>query len=66
MTEFKSGDRVKMKCYYNDKNAHRKEGKYAHGQVTIVTEYSCKVLFDEDWAPKYWYYLKEDLELDNG
>ena len=55
-----------MKCYYNNKDAHPKEGRYAHGQVTLVTEYSCKVLFDEDWAPKYWYYLKEDLELDNG
>lgn len=53
MKDFKSGDRVRMKD----------RGEYVHGEVTIVTETECKVMFDEDWAPHYWYYPKKDLEL---
>jgi len=53
---FKPGDRVRM-LVSND-NKH-----YVHGEITIVTEDTCKVMFDEDWAPNYWYYPKKDLEL---
>jgi hypothetical protein len=62
---FKSGDKVKMLI----------GDRYCHGQVTIVRindgfiraipneAIICKVLFDEDWAPDYWYYPASDLEL---
>lgn len=55
MNKFKHGDRVRMK--YN--------GEYVHGEVTVTREMEqdCKVLFDEDWAPDYWYYPNKDLEL---
>ena len=59
MTEFKSGNRVRMK--YSEAFPYT----YVHGEVTIVTEDECKVLFDEDYAPSYWYYPKKDLELIN-
>lgn len=52
MNEFKPGDRVRMKYY---------DG-YTTGQVTIVTEYTCKVLFDGDYDLDYWYYPKSELE----
>lgn len=52
---FKSGDRVRMKDGDNG---------YVHGEITIVRQYDCKVMFDEEWAPNYDYYLKEDLEID--
>lgn len=53
----KHGDRVKMK--WGD--------GYVHGQVTVTRPESneSKVLFDEDWAPDYWYYSNDELELDN-
>lgn len=50
---FKSGDKVRMK--YGNLG-------YVHGEITIVNEHECKVLFDEEWAPDYWYYKKTDLE----
>jgi len=50
---FKPGDRVRMKF----------DDEWVHGEITIVTEDTCKVMFDEDWAPNYWYYPKKDLEL---
>lgn len=55
MTNFKRGDRVRMK--YNN--------EWVHGEITIVRvmEDDCKVMFDEDWAPNYWYYPAKDLEL---
>ena len=49
---FKRGDRVSMKDGDNG---------YCHGEITIVREYDCKVLWDEEWAPDYWYYPKDDL-----
>lgn len=57
MPKFKAGDRVKM--FNGD--------RYCHGEITIVRDYdsTCKVMFDEDWAPNYWYYRQEDLELEN-
>lgn len=48
---------------------------YVHGEVTIVRTNDkmfrdlpdeaivCKVIFDEDYAPNYWYYPEKDLEL---
>jgi hypothetical protein len=41
-------------------------GIYVHGMVTIINveDKTCKVLFDEEWAPDYWYYPESDLELD--
>lgn len=45
-----------------------------HGMVTIVRKNEgfirgipddatiCKVLFDEEWAPDYWYYAERELE----
>lgn len=61
MKLFKYGDRVKM--LYN--------GQYVHGEITVANStiqrkegLSSKVLFDEDWAPDYWYYLNDELELD--
>ncbi len=53
MTEFKTGDRIRMKYY---------DG-WAYGEVTIVTEIECKVLFDGDFDLAYWYYPKNELEL---
>jgi len=65
MTEFKVGDRVRMKI----------KDSYVHGEITIIRtndgfyrsipkdEIICKVIFDEEWAPDYWYYPKTDLEL---
>lgn len=55
---FKSGDRVRMKM-----NIHPLDYEYVHGEVTIAKENESKVLFDEDWAPDYWYYPNKDLEL---
>lgn len=65
MNTFKHGDKVRMK-----------DGdRYCHGEVTIVgtndgmirdlpdKEIICKVIFQEDWAPDYWYYPAKDLEL---
>jgi hypothetical protein len=51
--KFMNGDRVRMK--YCD--------VYVHGEVTVVKDTECKVLFDEEWAPGYWYYPIADLEL---
>lgn len=50
---FKPGDMVKMKYF----------DYYATGEITIVTEKTCKVLFDRKYDLAYNYYLKEDLEL---
>lgn len=52
MNEFKLGDRVRMKYY---------DG-YATGEITIVTETECKVIFDGDYDLAYWYYPKAELE----
>lgn len=66
MPKFKSNDKVKM--LYED--------RCCHGIITIVRTNDgfirdlpaksiiCKVLFDEDWAPNYWYYPESNLELD--
>lgn len=51
--KFEPGDKVRMKY----------QGEYVHGEVTIIAHDTCKVLFDEDWAPDYWYYPQENLEL---
>ena len=51
MTNFRPGDKVIWKGYT--------------GKVTIVTEQSCKVIFDDGDGPDYWYYLKEELEKVN-
>jgi len=64
--KFKSGDRVKML-----------DGtRYAHGEVTIVRTNNhmiknildeaiiCKVLFDKDYDPDYWYYPENELEIE--
>ena len=50
---FKTGCRVRMK--YHD--------RWATGEVTIVREDDCKVLFDGDFDLDYYYYPKKDLEL---
>lgn len=61
----KSGDRVRMKC----------SNGYAYGEITIVRLNKgfiralnkdvviCKVLFDGDDGPDYWYYPEKNLEL---
>jgi len=66
--KFKSGDRVRM----------QDGDRYAHGEVTIVRindgfirnipndAIICKVMFDEDWAPHYWYYPETDLENESA
>jgi len=50
--------------------------RYAHGQVTIVRTNDhmiknipdeaiiCKVLFDKDYDPDYWYYPEDELEIE--
>jgi len=53
MTKFKVGDRIRMKYY----------DRYAYGEITIVSEQGCKVLFDGDFDLAYWYYKPEELEL---
>lgn len=53
MTEFKSGDRIRMKYF----------DRWATGEVTIITEKECKVLFDSEFDLVYWYYPKIELEL---
>lgn len=53
MKDFETRDRVKMKYF---------DG-YAYGEITIVTDKECKVLFDGDFDLAYWYYPKKDLEL---
>lgn len=51
LPEFKAGDQVRMVV-----------GDYfIYGEVTIVTETQCKVLFQDDWD--YTYYNKKYLEL---
>lgn len=42
------------------------EGIEYHGEVTVVREHDCKVMFDydEDRQPEYWYYLKSELKLE--
>ena len=50
---FKAGCRVRMKYF---------EG-WATGEVTIVREDDCKVMFDADYDLPYYYYPKKDLEL---
>lgn len=53
---FKRGDRVRMK-----------DGdSWIHGEVTIVREDECKVMWDEEWAPNYWYYPKSLMEKINA
>lgn len=52
MTDFRPGDRVRMK-YLNG---------YATGEITIVTDLTCKVIFDGDFDLSYDYYMKSDLE----
>ena len=51
--DFKSGDRVRM--YLKDSSM------FITGEVTIVTEDQCKVLWDQDWD--YTYYPKERLMI---
>lgn len=63
--KFKENDRVRM--LDND--------RYCHGRITIIKKNEgfirnipydsiiCKVLFNEDWAPNYWYYPESELEL---
>jgi hypothetical protein len=53
MKEFKPGDRVRVKY----------EDHFAYGEITIVRENDCKVLFDGDFDLDYWYYSKEVIEL---
>jgi hypothetical protein len=53
MTEFKQGDIVRMKV----------GDEYIHGEVTIIRDDKCKVMWREPWAPDYWYYPAKDLEL---
>lgn len=54
---FKSGDRVRMKYY----------DTYINGEITIVREEDCKVMWDSEYDLAYWYYLKSELELiDDG
>ena len=55
MINFKSGDRIKMKYY---------EG-WATGEITIVREYDCKVMFDADFDLPYDYYPKKDLVMES-
>jgi hypothetical protein len=56
MNKFKPGDRVRMKYF---------DG-YATGEITIVTEDTCKIIFDGDFDLAYWYYPKSELELIDG
>jgi hypothetical protein len=63
----KPGDRIKM----------LDGDRYCHGLITIVRTNDqfirnipngaiiCKVIFEEDWAPDYWYYPESKLELYN-
>lgn len=51
----KVGSRVKM-WYY---------GRWAKGEVTIIKDYSIKVIFDGPYDLDYTYYPIEDLELDD-
>lgn len=53
MDKFQCGDRVRIKYY---------EG-YAYGEITIVTDISCKIIFDGDYDLAYDYYPIEELEL---
>ena len=53
ITELRIGDRIRMKYY---------EG-YAMGEITIIREIDCKVMFDADYDLPYTYYPKEEIEL---
>lgn len=50
---FKPGKRVRMR-YFDD---------WATGEITIVREDDCKVIFDSSYDLDYYYYPKKDLEL---
>lgn len=53
-TKFKPNDYVRMKV----------GSVYYYGQVTIVREDGhCKVMFQDEHAPDYWYYPSDELEL---
>lgn len=49
-----AGIRVKMKYF----------DSFATGCVTIKKEDEAKVLFDGDFDLAYWYYKKDELELE--
>lgn len=51
--KFKNGDYVRYKV----------GNIYHYGQVTIAQEDQCKVMFNEENDPDYWYYPNERLEL---
>lgn len=53
MEEFKIGDKVRMKYF----------DQWATGEITIVTETECKILFDGEFDLAYWYYPMKDLEV---
>jgi len=40
-------------------------GRWAKGEVTIIKDYSIKVIFDGPYDLDYTYYPIEDLELDD-
>lgn len=63
MNQFKCGDRVKMWIGPSNDTTNP-QGYWVHGEITIIKDDECKVLFDEEYAPDYWYYTTSDLVLD--
>lgn len=41
------------------------DGEWVEGEVTLVRDSDCKVMWDGNTELNYDYYPKKDLELDN-
>lgn len=55
MNLFKRGDRVGLPYY----------DRYAYGEITIIRDNDCKVLFDGDFDLAYDYYPAKKLRLES-